>query len=117
MGTATRFTEADVMLIDELRRWKVPFFLVRSKIDMDIESAVELEEAFREEGIDIHGCRRIGEDTISVIKQHAAKMYKEKVYCISSKPRFRDMYDFLTLEADMQESIKVQSAALHGKVQ
>merc|ERR1712242_80181 len=90
--TATRFTEADVTLLDELRRWKIPFFLVRTKIDLDIESAIELEEAFTEEDMEIHDRWRIGEDTISVIKQYVAEMYKEKVYCISSKPRFRDRY-------------------------
>jgi len=39
--TAGRFTEAELMLVDELRFWKIPFFVVKNKVDADVESEIE----------------------------------------------------------------------------
>jgi len=110
--TATRFTEAEMLLMQELKRWRVPFFLVRTKVDSDVQAEIELQEECREDWCDVEECRDIEDDTIEVIKEFFRRQYEEEVYCVSSKPRFRDKYDFLTLEADMEEKIKSQRLVL-----
>jgi len=110
--TATRFTEAEMMLMQELKRWKVPFFLVRTKVDMDVQSEVELWEERMEEECGTEEYKKIEDHTIELIKEFFRRKYQEKVYCVSSVPRFRDKYDFLTFEADMEEKIKRQRLVL-----
>lgn len=113
--TATRFTEAEMLLMQELKRWRVPFFLVRTKVDNDVQAEIELEEEWQEEECDIEECQKIKDETISVIKDYFIRLYDKEVYCISSKPRYRDKYDFLTLEQDMEDQIKSQRLILQSE--
>lgn len=106
--TATRFTEAEMMLMQELKRWKVPFFLIRTKVDSDVQSEIELQEECKEEECDTEECHMIEDDTIAAIKEYFDEKYNEEVYCVSAKPRFRTRYDFLQLETDLEEKIKSQ---------
>lgn len=106
--TATRFTEAEMMLMEELKRWKVPFFLIRTKVDSDVQSEIELQEECKEEECETEECQMIEHDTILAIKEYFDEKYNEEVYCVSSKPRFRTRYDFLQLETDLEEKIKDQ---------
>lgn len=106
--TATRFTEAEMMLMQELKRWRVPFFLVRTKVDSDVQSEIELREECKEEECETEECQVIEDDTIEAIKEYFDTKYNEEVYCVSAKPRFRSRYDFLQLETDMEEKIKSQ---------
>jgi len=112
--TATRFTEAEMMLMQELQRWKVPFFLVRTKVDSDVQAEIDVREECQEDCCDVEECREIEDATIDVIKEFFRRKYEEEVYCVSGKPRLRDRYDFLTLEADMEEKIKRQRLVLRG---
>eukprot|EP00419_Tripos_fusus_P029838 CAMPEP_0172714898 /NCGR_PEP_ID=MMETSP1074-20121228/67221_1 /TAXON_ID=2916 /ORGANISM="Ceratium fusus, Strain PA161109" /LENGTH=369 /DNA_ID=CAMNT_0013539421 /DNA_START=327 /DNA_END=1436 /DNA_ORIENTATION=+ len=114
--TATRFTEAEMMLMQELKRWRVPFFLVRTKIDSDVQAEIELREECQQEECEADECLEIEDDTVAVIKNYFASLYDENVYCISSKPSYRNKYDFLTLEADMEEKIKKQRLFLRSEL-
>jgi len=107
--TATRFTEAEMLLMQELKRWKVPFFLVRTKVDVDVQCEMELLDEYAENGV---VDEEVEDDTIEVIKQFFRRNYDEDVYCVSSKPRFRSKYDFLRLETEMEEKIKSQRLVL-----
>merc|ERR1712217_616741 len=105
--TASRFTEAELMLMEELRCWKVPYFLVRSKIDFDIEA--EIEDRGEECSIGEDAAVQIEEQTIASIKDFFRSTHgQEEIYCISARPKFRSRFDFLKLESDMQEAIKAQ---------
>lgn len=111
--TASRFTEAELMLVDELKYWKVPYFLVRNKVDADVQSEVEREEESgdpdmdgdlsEEELLEIEG------RTIEKIKVDFEQEYNlEDVYCISTKRKLLNQYDFQKLELDMEEAMKRQ---------
>jgi len=105
--TATRFTEAELMLMEELRRWKVPYFLARSKIDADIEAEIEDEEE------DCHigdpDAQGIEERVVTSVKEFFSRSYGQaEIYCISARPKHRRRFDFLRLEADMQDAIRAQ---------
>lgn len=115
--TASRFTEAELMLVEELRKWSVPFFLVRSKIDADVQSQIEEQE---EEEIELSesDSRDIEQSTIQRIRDHFLSEYGlEDLYFISTRPKFRENYDFLRLEQDMEAAIKSQRIASHKEVQ
>lgn len=106
--TCTRFTEAELLLVKELKRWKVPFFLVRNKVDSDVEAEVEREE---ENDIEVDEERRkeIERQTVSCIKDYFKSEYSlDRVYCISTKRKLRDQYDFTQLEQDVEAAIKAQ---------
>lgn len=107
--TASRFTQAELMLVEELKRWSVPFFLVRAKIDIDVQAEVdELEES---EGVELGERRRrlIEAQTITKIKDFfGAHHGLQQVYCISARVAHRSRSEFLQLERDMEAAIKSQ---------
>eukprot|EP00930_Biecheleria_cincta_P085323 TRINITY_DN74716_c0_g1_i1.p1 TRINITY_DN74716_c0_g1~~TRINITY_DN74716_c0_g1_i1.p1 ORF type:complete len:499 (+),score=69.91 TRINITY_DN74716_c0_g1_i1:141-1637(+) len=106
--TATRFTEAELMLMDELRRWKVPFFLVRSKIDIDVEACFDNEEVDCSIGDSDPECRKIEEDTIATVRFFFAREYNERAYCVSSKRKLRRYFDFDELEQSIASIVRSQ---------
>lgn len=106
--TAARFTEAELRLIVELKRWKVPYFLVRTKIDSDIETEIERAEENAECEMDEQDQARIQEQTISRINDFFLEYGIEKVYCISNRPKHRVKFDFLELEADLEKAVREQ---------
>jgi hypothetical protein len=110
--TASRFTEAELMLVEELQRWGVPYFLVRSKTDVDVKSEIEELEAYCEspDGELEEGEKREVEiDTLSRIREFFMhEHHLGNVYCVSSRPRYRTRFDFLRLEHDMEEALRRQ---------
>jgi len=105
--TASRFTEAELMLMEELRRWMVPYFLVRSKIDFDIEAEIEDQDEVCEIGQP--SAKPFEDATIKTVKDFFRSSHsQDKIYCISSRAKYRSRFDFLELERDMQTAIKAQ---------
>jgi len=92
--TADRFTEAELMLLQELQSWNVPFFLVRNKVDNAIE--LRLEEESKEE----ERKREVAEETVAAIREHFETEYGlDTVYLVSSRAEWRDRLDFRKLES------------------
>lgn len=101
--TASRFTEAELMLVQELKRWQVPFFLVRNKVDADVEAEMEAEEDCRSPPAEVEA------RTVATIKDYFKSEFElDDVYCISSKRTKRDQYDFQKLERDMEVVLRRQ---------
>merc|ERR1711924_210961 len=89
--TASRFTEAELMLVEELRYWNVPYFLVRTKIDVAVEAEVEEQKEADDNFVRQEREKDIAEETISSIKSYFSSTYGlDDVYCISSRPQFRN---------------------------
>lgn len=83
--TANRFTSTEVMLREELERYTVPYFMVRTKIDLDIWNNKEdnkLEEAV----------------TLKNIRDELVQHGVSQIYLVSS--REPDRYDMPALLAD-----------------
>jgi len=113
--TASRFIEAELMLVEELKAWGVPFFLVRSKIDVDVQSQIEDEGLECEIGED--ECVEHTQRTMTGIKEYFKSEYDlEPVYCISSRGKFREDFDFLRLEADMEAAVRSQRIVKESEV-
>jgi len=107
--TSTRFTEAELMLVNELRRFEVPFFLVRNKIDADVEAEIEAEEEEAGGELDDKRRKEIEEETVQTVKDYFRTEFGlEPVYCISSRRRRASQYDFQKLERDLEEAVKRQ---------
>lgn len=103
--TSTRFTEAELLLAEELQKFKVPYFMVRNKVDVDVASEIDDEE---EDAGTLSPEERdeIAQQTLNCIKSYFTSEYKlDDVYCISSKRKFREKYDFVRLEQDMEAGI------------
>lgn len=115
--TATRFTEAELMLMEELRRWKVPLFLVRSKIDIDIESCFDDEEVECSIGDSDPECQKIEEETIATVRKFFAREYDERVYCVSSKRKLRRYFDFDELEKAIASVVRSQRVVREEELQ
>jgi len=112
--SASRFTEAERMLIEELRKWQVPFFLVRNKVDADIEAEIEKYEECEDcdGNLDIERSGQIEQRTIANIKSYFRLEFElEDIYCISTKLKFRSCFDFPKLERDMEVALKRQRGA------
>lgn len=107
--TATRFTEAELMLVEELRRFEVPFFLVRNKVDADVQAEVEAEEDMAGEDLDEERKKEIEEETLQTIKDYFRTEYGlDRVYCVSCRRRLARQYDFQLLEKDLEEAVNRQ---------
>eukprot|EP00929_Paragymnodinium_shiwhaense_P025764 TRINITY_DN15510_c0_g1_i1.p1 TRINITY_DN15510_c0_g1~~TRINITY_DN15510_c0_g1_i1.p1 ORF type:complete len:480 (-),score=122.12 TRINITY_DN15510_c0_g1_i1:285-1508(-) len=102
--TADRFTEAENKLVKELNHFKVPYFLVRNKVDQAIASA-QAEAAEEEEEIS-------EDDIITTIKESFADMGKIFTYVISTMPNCHTKYDFPRLEEDMRAAVMRQRCNL-----
>jgi len=103
--TAERLTESERTLIEELRRFNVPHFLVRSKTDAAVEANVKLEEDLTD-FVDAPRKQEIKEETLRDIKLFFEKSGFEKVYMISTFLRHVSTYDFPELEHDIVMALK-----------
>jgi len=113
--TSTRFTEAELGLVQELRRWEVPFFLVRNKADADVQSELEREEDLSGEDLTEERKREIEQETIQTIKEYFNDTYGiGHVYCISTKRKLLDQFDFQELEKDVEAAVKTQRSMQDG---
>ncbi|CAK0864316.1 unnamed protein product, partial [Prorocentrum cordatum] len=117
--TASRFTESELMLVGELERWGVPYFLVRNKADFDVQSEIdELEQHFEDyedyDGeLDQEEKKKIEASTIESIREFFRTEHDLcNIYCVSSRPRHRTRFDFLRLEHDMEEALRRQRTVL-----
>jgi len=108
--TSTRFTEAELMLVEELRYWRIPFFLVRNKTDIDVQSEIEAEEDVSDdEEMTMAVQQRVEQETIQTIKDYFLSEFNlYPVYCISSKRKLLNQYDFLSLEQDIMKAVREQ---------
>jgi len=107
--TAGRFTEAELMLVDELRYWKIPFFVVKNKVDADVESEIDKEEDDLGKALDQAHIKNVEARTIKHLRDYFLKEYHmEYVYCISTRRKLIDQFDFLQLERDMESMLKKQ---------
>jgi len=117
--TASRFTESELMLVSELERWGVPYFLVRNKTDFDVQSEIDELEQYYEDYEDFDGeideekKKQIQVSTIEIIREYFKTEHDLcNIYCVSSRPRYRIRFDFLRLERDMEQALRRQRAAL-----
>jgi len=108
--TSTRFTEAELMLVEELRYWRIPFFLVRNKTDVDVQSEIEAEEDVSDdEELTMAVQQRVEQETIQTIKDYFLSEFNlDKVYCISTKRKLLSQFDFLELEKDITDAVRKQ---------
>jgi GTPase SAR1 family protein len=122
--TDQRFTEAEMLLLDELRKFKVPFFLVRNKIDIDVTDEVTREEErqldlnldFDFGGLDDQVKRVIARDVIANAKRDLAALHGVRdVYCLSTQKEHWAEYDFTRLENDLAKAIIQQRGQAERK--
>ncbi|CAE7534380.1 Iigp1, partial [Symbiodinium pilosum] len=113
--TSSRFTEAELILAEELQRFEVPYFMVRNKVDIDIESEILREEESlegnddEERELSREEREKVVQQTISCIKTYFASEYSvDNVYCVSSRRKLRKTHDFPRLEVDILEAIRMQ---------
>lgn len=113
--TSSRFTEAELMLAQELQKFEVPFFMVRNKVDVDIESEiVKEEESLDDDDGEEHELTKpqraaVAKQTIQCIKDYFNLEYGiDKVYCVSARRKLRKDYDFPSLEHDILEAVRRQ---------
>ncbi|CAE7295351.1 Iigp1 [Symbiodinium natans] len=100
--TSSRFTEAELMLAEELRKFEVPYFMVRNKVDIDIASEILREEEALEGDDDEEECelpkedrKKVTQETINCIKTYFSSEYSvDRVYCVSSRRKLRNKHDF-----------------------
>ncbi|CAE7927943.1 Iigp1 [Symbiodinium sp. KB8] len=92
--TDQRFTEAELLLLDDLRHWNVPFFMVRNKIDLDVERELDAEQDVLDnrgfgDQIEDDERREIVRDTLINVKEDLSILHHvDSVYCISSIKQF-----------------------------
>lgn len=106
--TASRFTEAEKMLMDELRLFDVPYFAARNKIEDAVQCQIDEE---LEDDPDMSSERRteISEATLTGIRSHLTKECGlQRPYLMSLKPQFRTQFDFQALCQDLAASICVR---------
>jgi len=107
--TSSRFTKEELRLVDELRDWQVPFFLVRTQVDVSVQAEIDEEEEYQGVELGERSRKAIEVRTIASIKEFFAKEFGlQDVYCISARPKFRSRFEFLQLERDMEATIKRQ---------
>ncbi|CAJ1356743.1 unnamed protein product, partial [Effrenium voratum] len=109
--TSSRFTEAELMLAEELKRVKVPFFMVRNKVDVDIQSEILKEEESYDDDRDLtkEEKHKVTAETLGCIKDYFKLEYGlDKVYCVSSRRKLHSKWDFPSLERDILEAIRMQ---------
>ncbi|CAK0873540.1 unnamed protein product [Prorocentrum cordatum] len=117
--TASRFTEPELLLATELRRLGVPFCLIRNKVDLDTEAELESLEDCGDEATE-EWREMVEERTLDRIRRsffHGQALEgldsTTPVYCISSRLRLRDRFDFERLEEDM-EAVVCGRSSFHG---
>jgi GTPase Era involved in 16S rRNA processing len=113
--TADRFTEGDVKVKKELDHWKIPYFIIRNKIDQAIQSNIDQAQEDKEEGdeeeLSNDEKKEIEEETISDLRNYFKnECGMPKIYMVSSKKR--GSFDFKQLTLDMENALK-QVRAVH----
>jgi len=110
MMTASRFTEPELALVAELEKWRVPFFIVRNKVDADIEA--ELDEQ-GEAAAEALPREEVEKKTMASIKKYFKTDFGlDNVYCISTRRTKKDAFDFQKLERDMEVVLRRQRGAV-----
>ena len=92
--TASRFTEAELMLVKDLDSWGVPYFLVRNKADCDVESEIEKmedddDDDEEDSGLSDEEKAQIEQQTLESIRgffKGFSELRSKQVYCISCRP-------------------------------
>jgi len=112
--TDNKIAEAELHLLDELKHWKVPYVVVRNKLDVDIEREFMAEQLVWDargfkDGLDDSVRAEILCDTVSSVKDDLAEIYDvERVYCISTRTGYRKLFDYTALDTDLRETIKMR---------
>mmetsp|Transcript_78799 Transcript_78799/g.255296 ORF Transcript_78799/g.255296 Transcript_78799/m.255296 type:complete len:289 (-) Transcript_78799:457-1323(-) len=83
--SSQRFTETEVAISNELQRLRIPYFMVRSKVDIDVSN-------------NINDLGSSPEETLRVIREDMMRLGVAKPYLISSRQRER--YDMKSLLQD-----------------
>lgn len=121
--TDQRFTEAELLLLDDLRHWNVPFFMVRNKIDLDVQRELESEQEVLDnrgfgDKLDNEERRDIVRETLINVKEDLSILHHvDSVYCISAIKEFWHSFDFPRLEQDLTVALRRQRASEEGSVE
>jgi len=121
--TDQRFTEAELLLLDDLRHWNVPFFMVRNKIDLDVERELDAEQDVLDnrgfgDQIEDDERREIVRDTLINVKEDLSILHHvDSVYCISSIKQFWHSFDFPRLEQDLTVTLRRQRASEDSSIE
>jgi len=83
--SSNRFTETEIAISGELRRLRIPFFMVRTKVDIDVANCLD-------------DLGTSPEETITAIREDMQRQGVERPYMVSS--RNRDKYDLPQLLQD-----------------
>jgi len=86
--TASRYTETEIMIAEELRRFSVPHFMVRSKVDADVANNEDDNGASAEE-------------TVEAIRADMQRQGVARPYLISSRFSHQNQFDLQRLKADV----------------
>jgi len=111
-----KFSETELLLLDELKHWKVPYVLVRNKLDVDIEREFMNEQLVWDargvkDGLDDGVRAELLMDTLTTVKEDLSDLCAvERVYCISTKGGYRQLFDWLALEEDLKKTIHLRCA-------
>lgn len=92
--TASRYTETEIMIAEALRKFQVPYFMVRNKVDSDITNNDE-----------DHGIS--ADETIASIREDMRTQGVSEPYLISSKFANRERFDLPQLIHDACRAITV----------
>eukprot|EP00434_Breviolum_minutum_P024163 symbB.v1.2.021332.t1/scaffold1836.1/size99329/3 len=93
-----KFSETELLLLDELKHWKVPYVLVRNKLDVDIEREFMNEQLVWDargvkDGLDDGVRAELLMDTLTTVKEDLSDLCAvERVYCISTKGGYRQLW-------------------------
>lgn len=90
--TASRYTETEIMIADELKQFNVPFLMARNKVDADVAN-----------NEDDHGSSK--EETLASLRQDMQRQGVERPYLVSSRFARRDEFDFSQLVADCLRAV------------
>lgn len=107
--TSTRFTEAELLLMEGLRYWGVPFFLVRNKVDVDVQNEIDKVEEMQGKEVGAERKKEIELETIQSIREFFKEEFNiTDLYLVSSKRKLIDQFEFRKLETDMEVVLKKQ---------
>ncbi|CAE7289044.1 Iigp1 [Symbiodinium sp. CCMP2592] len=112
--TDNNIAEAEFLLLDELKHWKVPYVVVRNKLDVDIEREFMAEQLVWDQrglkdGLDDSVRAEILCDTMTSVKEDLCCLYDvERVYCISTRRGYRKLFDYAELDADLRKTIQMR---------
>ncbi|CAJ1382529.1 unnamed protein product [Effrenium voratum] len=109
-----RISETELLLLDELKHWKVPYVVVRNKLDVDIEREFMNEQMVWDgrgvsDGLDDGVRAEILCDTLASVKEDLVELLSvERVYCISTRAVYRKLFDYSALDEDLRKTIHMR---------